>query len=132
MGSSLWQDIKQSVKKGVTTAAEKTEEYTKIGKIKVEILNINRSIDKTCNELGKETFALFEKGKKADVVKNTKINALVKQVKEQKALLKEKEAEIAKIKEEATSKKETPVEPEEEKAPAPPAPAKTRKTATKK
>ena len=58
--SPLWEDIKKKLKEGVTVAAEKTEEYTKIGKVKVEILNINRNIDKTFTNLGREVYTLID------------------------------------------------------------------------
>jgi len=121
MPSTLWEDIKRTVKQGVSVAAEKTEEYTKIGKIKVDILNINRTIDKTYTEMGKEVFGFIDKGKTAEIGNSDKIKKLVAKVKEQKVQLKKKEAEIEAIKKEAEKEKET------EKPPAPKKPSATAK-----
>ena len=101
MPSTFWEDIKKTVKEGVTVAAEKTEEYTKIGKIKVEILNVNRHLDKLHAELGRAVFDLIEKKKKVGAGTDEQVDGLMKSINEQKALLKEKEDAIEAIKEEA-------------------------------
>ena len=46
----LWEKVRKSVIDGVQIAAEKTEELTKLGKIKIEILNIKRKISKNFTE----------------------------------------------------------------------------------
>ncbi len=102
--SPLWEDIKKKLKEGVTVAAEKTEEYTKIGKVKVEILNINRNIDKTFTNLGREVYTLIDKKKGAEISKNKKVIELVTKIKDLKTSLAAKEAEIEAIKQEASSK----------------------------
>ena len=117
MPSSLWEDIKRTVKEGVSVAAEKTEEYTKVGKVKVEILNIQRNLDKAYAELGEEVFGLFEKGKKTDVAESAKVKKLIAAVKEKKAELKKKEAEIETIKKDVASKTEARKSSETEEKP---------------
>ena len=59
----LWQRIRKSVAEGVSVAAEKTEEFTKLGKLKFEILNTKRKISKTFTELGSMTYDAFKGGK---------------------------------------------------------------------
>lgn len=113
MSTTIWEDIKKSVKQGITVAAEKTEEYTKIGKLKVDILNINRHIDKTFAELGKELYDLAQKSNKIDVAKNEKIQEGISKINEQKENLKAKEAEIEAIKQEAGHTEEEVSEPAE-------------------
>jgi len=46
--ANLWDDIAKTIREGVDTVVEKTEKLTKIGKIKIDILNIKRNIDKIC------------------------------------------------------------------------------------
>ena len=127
--SPLWENIKQKLKEGVTVAAEKTEEYTKIGKIKVEILNINRNIDKTFTNLGKEVYTLIDKKKTSGISNNKKVTELIAKINELKSSLAAKEAEIEAIKQEASSKTK-----EESKSPLTKKPKKTstKKTSTKK
>lgn len=104
MPSTLWEDIKKTVKEGVSVAAEKTEEYTKIGKIKVDILNIKRNIDKLYEDLGKEVYRLLSSGKKSDVAGNPKVEALFGKLKAQLAALKKKESEIEHVKDDVAEK----------------------------
>ncbi len=110
MSTTIWEDIKKSVKQGFTVAAEKTEEYTKIGKLKVDILNVNRSLDKAFTELGREIYELAKSGKKIDVTKNEKIQGGIAKIDEQKDVLKAKEAEIETIKQEAAHEEKVVVE----------------------
>ena len=127
MPSSLWEDIKKTVKDGVTVAAEKTEEYTKIGKLKVDILTTNRSIDKTFTELGRAVYDFAKGKKKGDVIKTENVKSLFKKIDELKAILQKKEEEIEAVKKEGDEKESS------EEPPAPP-PAKsktTTKTSTK-
>ncbi|MFC1573606.1 hypothetical protein ACFL30_00315 [Candidatus Latescibacterota bacterium] len=53
---NLWGKIKKSVIEGASYAAEKTEELTKLGKIKIEILNVKRKISGQFSELGSITY----------------------------------------------------------------------------
>ncbi len=112
MPSSLWEDIKKTVKEGFSTAAEKTEEYTKIGKLKVDILNIKRNIDKTFTDLGRDVYSLMKGAKKSDVTKNEKVTNHISQIDELKAKLKAKEAEIDTVRKESASKEEPDSKPE--------------------
>ena len=139
MPSTLWDDIKKTVKEGVSVAAEKTEEYTKIGKVKVDILNIKRNIDKLYEDLGKQVYDLLSQGKKGDLASNKRIGELFTKLKEQTAALKKKESEIEDIKQDVATKAksrheaqktETPAKTKSEKDPKPAAKPKT--TTTKK
>ncbi len=96
--AAFWEDLKRTVQQGLSVAAEKTEEYTKIGKIKMDILSIKKEIDKTHRELGQRVSALIDE-KKADSIGS---DAKVKELKEHLNLLKKnlvaKDAEIEEIK----------------------------------
>lgn len=111
MPSSLWKDIKKTVKDGISVAAEKTEEYTKIGKIKVEILNINRNIDKAHTKLGQEVYTLMKSKSPGDISKNAKTLKLVSEIDKLKASLKAKEKEIKEVKKEAAAESKTKESP---------------------
>ena len=50
--ANLWDDIARTIREGVDTVVEKTEELTRIGRIKVDILNIKRKVEKNFSELG--------------------------------------------------------------------------------
>ena len=59
---NLWDRIKNVVLDGVTVAAEKTGEYTKLGKVKIDILNTKRKISKSFTELGALTYEASNQG----------------------------------------------------------------------
>lgn len=93
---SLW----ERVKKGFILAAERTDELTKIGKLKLDMAATHRKIKNQFEELGGRTYELVKSGKRkkpltddehiANLIKN--IQSLEKQLgKEEKALRKLKE-----------------------------------------
>ncbi len=77
----LWEKIRKSVIDGVQVAAEKTEELTKLGKIKIEILNIKRKISKNFTELGSITYEAIKEGTAKEELKSDKINAIIEKIK---------------------------------------------------
>jgi hypothetical protein len=104
----MWDDIKKTIKNGVSVAAQKTEEYTKVGKIKVDIFNIKRTIDKAYSDIGEEVFALLSANPKAVVAQNPKVLELVKAIVKNKQDIEAKEKEIEALKKDEEPKKETP------------------------
>ena len=103
---SFWDDVKQTIKKGATTAVEKTEEYGKIGKIKIDILNVSKQLDKAYRDLGEISFENLKASKKKDLAKDKTVQELLTKIDELKQDITEKEKEIEKIKEEAEAKKD--------------------------
>ena len=97
---TLWEDVKKTVKEGFTVAVEKTEEYGKIGKVKVEILKLERDRDKAFKDLGNEVYGLIKKNKASVSVQNDKIKKMVTKIDNLKKSIKTKENEIERIKKE--------------------------------
>ncbi len=62
-GKKVWGTIKQKVAESVAVAAEKTEEYTKLGKAKLDILAIRRSITQKRTELGSAVYSAVKEGR---------------------------------------------------------------------
>ncbi|MBN1290322.1 MAG: hypothetical protein JXB48_00660 [Candidatus Latescibacteria bacterium] len=73
----LWEKIRKSVVDGVQIAAEKTEEYTKIGKAKIEILNLKRKISKSFTELGGIMYESIKEKSEKDVLKSDQVKDLI-------------------------------------------------------
>jgi hypothetical protein len=74
---NLWERIKKSVAEGAAYAAEKTEELTKLGKAKIEILNIKHKISKSFTELGGVAYDSLKKGNAAALGSSPEIDAIV-------------------------------------------------------
>ncbi|MBC8192116.1 MAG: hypothetical protein ISR87_02410 [Candidatus Marinimicrobia bacterium] len=85
-------------------ASDKAEELTKLGKIKLDIHQLNRSRTKNLSELGELVFNLSEEKKLKDLAKHENFAALIKSIKALDIEIKQKEAhaetvEIEEIKE---------------------------------
>jgi hypothetical protein len=102
--AKLWEDIKKTVKEGVTVAVEKTEEYGKIGVVKVDILKLERDRDKAFRELGSEVYNAVKKDKALAAAQNEKMKKTVSKIDSLIKSIKAKEAEVEKIKKEAGNK----------------------------
>lgn len=98
---NLWDDIAKTIREGVDTVVEKTEELTKIGRIKVDIINIKRNIDKNFSELGGKVYHLIVEEKKTQIAGDSEVKRIVDSIKILEKELKTKESEIEKIKAEA-------------------------------
>ncbi len=128
MPSTFWDEVKKTLKGGI----EKTEEYTKIGKLKVDIISIKRNRDKVFSELGREVFKVLDKSKQSTLQSNETMKKQVDEIKKFNSAIKSKEKEIEDIKKEASE--ETPKESPEPKKETPkkPAPAAAKKAPPKK
>jgi hypothetical protein len=95
---SMWEDLKKTVKEGLTTAAAKTEEYTKIGKAKLDMMNLNKSLNGALQDLGLEVYTQITEGVKVQPAQNPKVKGFVEKINQLKQSIKDKEAEIEAIK----------------------------------
>ena len=105
----LWERVKKSVVEGATFAAEKTEELTKLGRAKIEILNIKHKISKSFTELGGLAYESLKAGKADEVAQSKEIKAIIASIKGLEKELDGKEKdyeEMRKATTENTEKKE--------------------------
>lgn len=94
----LWQKIKQSVVEGVSTAAEKTGEYTKIGKAKLDVLSVKRKISKQFTELGGIVYDAVKEKKSGEVLDTPEAKEIINTLKDIEKELREKEDAFEKLK----------------------------------
>jgi len=102
--STLWEDIKRAVKGGYITAAGKTEELTKIGKTRLDIASSKRKLDKKFNELGSTVYRQLSDETTTEEEKSSRINELVKEIRQLEQEIKENEQKIEAIKAEEREK----------------------------
>lgn len=75
---SLWEKVKQ----GFLLAAERTDELTKIGKLKFNIVGLHRTIEQNFNELGGKVYELTKSGRRKKPVTDDKdVKKLIKKIK---------------------------------------------------
>ncbi len=97
--STLFEDIKNGIRDGIELVVDKTEEYSKIGKLKVDILGIKRNIEKAFSELGGQTFELLSKDDKADVSADPEVKKMIAELHDLEESLDSKKNEIIQVKE---------------------------------
>ncbi|MEA3288508.1 MAG: hypothetical protein U9Q77_14210 [Candidatus Marinimicrobia bacterium] len=78
-------------------ATEKAEELTKLGKIKLDIHQLNKSRTKVFSELGELVFNLSEESSLAKLAKHENFLVLVKSIKELDAEMQEKVAQADEV-----------------------------------
>ncbi len=101
-----WDDLAKSLKEGVDTVVEKTEELTRMGKIRVEIINLNRQIEKLFADLGGKAYHLMVDEQKRQISGNPEVKDCIARIKELEEKLKLKEAELENVKSKEEESKE--------------------------
>ena len=92
--ASLWDDIAKTIREGVDTVVGKTEEYTKIGKIKIDIINIKRNVEKNFSELGGRVYHLMVEQKKTQIAGDKEVTKIIDSVKLLEKELQDKKTEL--------------------------------------
>jgi hypothetical protein len=103
---NMWEKIKKGLKDGATMSMEKIEEYTKVGKLKIEEMAAKRKIERNFADMGERTFDLIESGKSAEISSDLAIRKAIENVNTLKAELIEIDRKIKEITEAAKKTKE--------------------------
>ena len=96
---SLWEDLRDGIRDGIALVADKTDEYTKIGKFKIDMLGIKRNIEKLFSELGGRSYEILQAGE-TKVEKDEQVVKLVQDIKELEDQLDAKKNQIKDVKDE--------------------------------
>ena len=95
----LWDKIKKSVIDTLSEAIDKTEELTSVGRIKLEILQLEHRLDERYTELGKFVHKNLSE-QPGILVLEGKVSELKKAIDELEEQLRQKEKELGRIREE--------------------------------
>ena len=107
--SKLWDDLKDNMKEWGASAVEKAEEisrvavakgeeFTKISKIKIEIMQLEKEIAKYYEKLGKLVHRYAKDDNMVNFAGNTEFFELIKQIDDKKIQIDSKNNNIADIK----------------------------------
>ena len=107
--AELWEKIRKSLEDGYKVTKDKTEEFTKLGKLKIDILSTKHKISKNFTEIGGIVYEATREGKGDEVMASAEITDLVEAVKGLENELGEKESQY----EEMTKKEGGEPAPEE-------------------
>ena len=89
-----------SIRDGLELVVDKTEEYSKIGKLKVDIFTTKRNIEKQFTELGGRAYDILTGDDAASLQTDEEVIKIVEEIKTLEAQLVEKESNIDVVKEE--------------------------------
>ena len=101
--ANLWDDIAKTLRESVDTVVEKTEELTKIGKIKIDILNIKRNVQKNFAELGGRVYNLITTEKETAISADKEANEIIACIKILEKELDDKKSELERVKSKQSS-----------------------------
>ena len=101
---NVWERIRKGVKDGAALSMEKIEEYTKIGKLKIEEFSAKRKIERNYVDIGERVFELITDKKGSEVEKDILINNAIENINNFKEELVEIDKKIQEVSEEAKDK----------------------------
>ena len=106
--TEFWDNLKKGLSDGIKTVSAKTEELTKIGRLKIEVIAVKRDIEKSLIEFGGKIYHQLNKKTSVDISDDEDLNNLVNQIKAFEKKLKKLEKDIEEIHSEArvSTKKE--------------------------
>ncbi len=110
---NMWEKIKKGLKDGASLSVEKIDQYTKVGKLKIEEMAANRKIDRNYMDIGERVFDLVEEGKGGDTENDLTVKKAISNIKELKVELADIAEKIETISEEARQSKEAEEEENE-------------------
>ncbi len=100
-----WEKIKKSVREGAALSIEKIEEYSKIGKLKVEEFATKKKIERNYVDIGERVFELVHARKDGDLAGDTIVKKAVSNIESLKEELVSIEKKIQDVFEEAKKSK---------------------------
>jgi hypothetical protein len=77
---NVWEKIKKNFKDGAALSIEKIEEYSKIGKLKIEEFAAKKKVERNCVDIGERVFDLVETGKTAEVINDLLIKKAIENI----------------------------------------------------
>lgn len=107
-----WEKIKKSLRDGATMSIEKIEEYTKVGKLKVDEMAAKRKIERNFADIGERVFDLLEEGNAAGIEDDLTVKNAVENVKSLRTEVASVNEKIAAVQEEARKSREESAEEE--------------------
>ena len=101
----FWNKLKQRLREVSTAAADFTEEQALIGKLKFDILNMTRKVERKQREIGQRVCELSNESPRADVFDDGDIVRLIAEIEELDKQIMGKRDEIAKVADQVRSKR---------------------------
>jgi hypothetical protein len=98
---NVWEKIKKNFKDGAALSIEKIEEYSKIGKLKIEEFAARKKVERNYVDIGERVFDLVENRADADVVNDLLVKKAMENIRQLNEELANIDRKIKAISEEA-------------------------------
>jgi predicted HicB family RNase H-like nuclease len=98
--ASLFDDLTDGIRDGINFVVDKTDEYSKIGKLKLDMVGIKRNIEKLFAELGGRVYEVLKEGESAVLRDDEEVKRMINEIKALEDNLDEKKNEIKSIRDE--------------------------------
>jgi len=103
---TLWNRIKKGFQTGISVTVEKTEELSKIGKLKLDIAAIRRELSSTFAQLGETIYQKAAEKRDSQLwADDEQVGALIEKIDTLRLEIRRKEEELEKIREEKERRK---------------------------
>jgi len=112
---SLWDDLKKQTKEWSDVAIDKSQELSKIGKLKLEIVKIQKNIDREFSALGGLAYELIKQEKTTELTNNEGVKSSVARITELENELEEKKKQLEEPAKEEDNEIEDQEAPDDEK-----------------
>jgi DNA-binding ferritin-like protein len=77
---NVWEKIRKNFKEGAALSIEKIEEYSKIGKLKIEEYAAKKKIERNCVDIGERVFDLAETGKTSEAANDLLVKKAIENI----------------------------------------------------
>ncbi|HUI92251.1 MAG TPA: hypothetical protein VLX68_08395 [Chitinivibrionales bacterium] len=77
---NVWDKLKKNLKEGAALSIEKIEEYSKIGKLKIEEFAAKKKVERNCVDIGERVFDLVETGKASDAASDLLVKKAIENI----------------------------------------------------
>jgi len=101
---NVWEKIKKGLKDGAVMSVEKIEEYTKIGKLKVDEMSAKRKIERNFLDIGERFYDLAQDARESSAPSDLVITKAIENVRTLYAEIAEISEKIREIQRAARSK----------------------------
>jgi len=91
---TFWQKLKLGISEGYQTLSDKTEELTRIGRLKLEIIAVKRDIEKGFIELGGRVYQSFQEKNKDHILTDQTILNLINDIERKESALTDLEEKV--------------------------------------
>lgn len=97
---SLWESLKKGLLDGLQTASDKSSEFTRIGRLKIDLLGVQKELEEKFIELGGRLYHGLAQDTDFEYKKDINIIHLIEQIRKLEDELNEYRSELKRIKNE--------------------------------